>query len=205
MIEIVQHYLLSILIFLPTAGAIAILIVRHPAVIRWIALGTAIAVFLLSLLPAIPAIYDWRSAGPYAYGDVGGVVQLVQRIDWIQAIGAQYLVGLDGLSLPLVILTALLFSLASGAAWMIERPMGFFTLLLLLETMILGSFLALDFCAFFRIRRVDAPADFFFCSAGGADRAAPRREKFSSSGLSFPCWPFSSSCSMRTTAAIRGT
>jgi NADH-quinone oxidoreductase subunit M len=146
MIQLLQHYLLTILIFLPTVGAMAVLIVRHPGVIRWIALGTGLAVFLLSLLPAVPVIYEWRAPGAYA---VGGVVQLVQRTGWIDSIGAQYFVGLDGLSFPLLVLTAILFLLSCGAAWKAPRPLGFFTLILLLETVTMGSLLSLDFLLFF--------------------------------------------------------
>jgi NADH-quinone oxidoreductase subunit M len=183
MIELLQHYLLTVLIFLPTVGAAAILIVRHPAVIRWIALGTALGVFLLSLMGAIPAVYDWRSAGVYGYGDSGGIVQLVQRADWIPSIGAQYLVGLDALSLPLVILTALLFSLACAAAWKVERPMGFFTLILLLETMVLGAFLSLDFVLFFVFATLIIPLIFFLLGWWGQSRRAAATKMYLLWGL----------------------
>jgi NADH-quinone oxidoreductase subunit M len=178
MIEILQHYLLTILIVLPTAGAAAILIVRHPAVIRWIALGTTLGGFLLSLMAAIPAVYDWRSAGVYGYGDSGGVVQLVQRVDWIASIHAQYLVGLDGLSLVMVILTGVLFSLACVAAWKVERPLGFFTLILLLETMVLGEFLALDLVLFFCFSALVVPLVFFLLGWWGQSRRAASAKKF---------------------------
>jgi len=178
MIDLLQHYLLSVLIFLPTAGATAVLIVRHRVAVRWIALGVTLVDALLSLLLAVPAVYEWRISGAYACGDAGGVVQLVQRADWIASLHAQYLLGLDGLSLPLVILTCILFSMACVAAWKVDRPTGFFALLLMLETAILGAYLSLDFLLFFVFAQMSLLPIFFLFGWWGASRRASAGTKF---------------------------
>ena len=170
--ELIRQNLLSVLIFLPLLGAGAVLCIRDARVARAIALATAIIVCALSLLLIIPGIFDWTHAGNYAYERAGGVVQLVQRVAWIPSINAEYLVGVDGLSMPLVILSTFVFVLAIVAGWKTEKlPRGFFALILLLETGVLGSFLALDFLLFFVFFEVSLlPMYFLIGIWGGARR-----------------------------------
>jgi NADH-quinone oxidoreductase subunit M len=145
--DFLRHYLLTILLLLPAAGAIAVLFVRGNAAIRWTALGIALGTFVASLLLLLA--FDWHAGDRYAYADDGGVVQLVQRVDWIPALHVQYLVGVDGLGVPLVILTTLISVLACIASWNAGISSRYFALLLLLETSILGVFVSLDFFLFF--------------------------------------------------------
>jgi NADH:ubiquinone oxidoreductase subunit 4 (subunit M) len=87
-----QNYLLTILIFLPTIGAVLTMLVKGRDAIRWTALGTCIVTFLLSLL--LFAYFDWNKGDPnkprYAYESDGGNVQLVQEAQWIPAFNIQY-------------------------------------------------------------------------------------------------------------------
>src|SRR5881628_3779293 len=100
MTDFLNTWLLTILIFLPTAGAVLVLLAKGRDAIRWTALGTTIATFLLSLL--LFATFDWKTGnGTYAYASDGGSVQMVTRAAWIPAFNIQYLVGIDGLSFPL--------------------------------------------------------------------------------------------------------
>src|SRR5687768_11263037 len=101
-----QNWLLTILIFLPTVGAVLVLMARTRDGVRWTAVGTTIVTFVLSLLLFLPGIYDWTAGYGYSYlNDGGGVVQLVQEASWIPAFNIEYKVGIDGLSFPLVILS----------------------------------------------------------------------------------------------------
>ena len=69
---------------------------------------------------------------------------------WIARFDIQYALGVDGISLPLVVLTALVMFLAIVASWKIEKSVrGYLVLLLLLETGVIGAFLALDFFLFY--------------------------------------------------------
>src|SRR5688572_30629166 len=105
--DFLNQWLLTILIFLPSIGAIAVLIPRDRKTVKWVALGTTIVTFALSLL--LFATFNWHQGdGKYAYAAAdgsGGVVQMVQRAAWIPAFNIEYLVGIDGLSFPLVILS----------------------------------------------------------------------------------------------------
>src|SRR5438067_1689986 len=146
-----MNHLLSLLIFLPTVGALVTLLAKGRNNVRWVALGTTIITFLVSLL--LFATYHWRQGSGYSYADSsggGGVVQMVESANWIPAFNIQYKVGIDGLSFPLVILSTFICLLSCIASWNIEKMLkGYMVLFLLLETGILGVFLSLDFFLFY--------------------------------------------------------
>ena len=167
-----EHYL-SFLIFLPTLGAIALMCLRGARGARSTALGVSLGVLLLALLLPIPGLFNWTHAGAYTYQSDNGIVQMVQRVNWIPSLNIQYLVGIDGLSLPLVILTALVFVLAIVASWKIQKQIrGYLAILLLLETGCLGSFLSLDFFLFFVFFEMSLVPMYFLIGIWGG----PRRE-----------------------------
>ena len=77
-------------------------------------------------------------------------LQFVERVPWIQAFNIEYFMAIDGLSVPMVILTALLSFLCIFASWGIKKMVrGYFALFLLLETGMIGVFCAIDFFLFF--------------------------------------------------------
>src|SRR3954470_1165146 len=134
MLDFLNHWLLTILIFLPCVGAALVLVAQGRDAVRWTALGTTIVTFLLSLL--LFATFDWSAGrqpgesadaaaarGIYAYhsGSGEGVVQMVQRGKWIPAFNVEYLVGIDGLSFPLVILSTFICLLSCIASWNIPK------------------------------------------------------------------------------------
>ena len=175
--ELIRQHLLTILIFLPLLGAAAITLLpiaaaRGARLARTTALAITSTELALSLLLLIPGVFDHGRSGSYAYALNGGVVQMVRAVDWIPTIHAQYLVGLDGLSLPLVILSAFVFVLSTVASWnVVKQPRGYFALLLLLETGVLGSFLSLDLLLFFVFFEVSLlPMYFLIGIWGGARR-----------------------------------
>src|SRR5687768_8094004 len=101
--DFLNNWLLTILIFLPTVGAVLTLIVKGRDAVRWTALATTIATFILSLV--LFATFKWGDGNGYDWAKSGGVVQMEQRATWIPAFNIEYLVGIDGLSFPLVILS----------------------------------------------------------------------------------------------------
>ena len=136
--------LLSILTFLPMAGALALLLVRGtPAAIertaRQVALGTTLLTLLLALLL-------WVRFVP---GQAG--FQFEDRADWVTGFGISYHLGLDGISLLFVVLTAAITPVAILASWhaVESRLRDYMIAVLLLETTLLGLFSALDFVVFY--------------------------------------------------------
>src|SRR5258705_6064777 len=129
---------------LPVAGAVLLVFVgnadgRRNALIRWITLGISMAVFGVTL--AIWASFDPASAE----------FQLVERRAWIPAFGIDYYVGVDGISLLLVVLTGFLTPIAVLSSWIgIEKKVKEFSIfLLLLEAALIGVLLSLDLFLFY--------------------------------------------------------
>jgi len=114
----------------------------------------------------------WARFDPGAVAAGQGVVQLVERVPWVRAVRVDYFLGVDGLSLPLVLLTVVMAPLAAAAAWrQTERVKAHFALLLLLEAAMLGYFLALDFFFFFIFWEFSlVPAFFLIQNWGRANR-----------------------------------
>ena len=139
--------LLSLSVFLPLLGGL--LLMALPGKSARTAHGISIATTGLTFLVTL-AIWT-RGTLP------GGFAQ-VEEIAWIPAIGAAYRLGIDGLSLPLILMTSLLFFLSSiYAARITDRPAVFVVLMLMLETASIGTFAALDallFYVFFEVSLV---------------------------------------------------
>jgi NADH-quinone oxidoreductase subunit M len=99
------------------------------------------------------------------------VIQFEEKFSWIPAINAHYHLGVDGLSLPLVILTTLLGFLVVLISWKIDlRPREYFAWLLLLETSILGVFCSLDLLLFFLFWEIEVIPMYFLISIWGTGR-----------------------------------
>jgi NADH-quinone oxidoreductase subunit M len=129
-------------------------------VVAWMALPLAIGIML------------WAGFNPTATAGGQGVVQFVERIPWIEAIKVDYFLGVDGLSLPLVLLTVVMAPFAAVASFGVrERVAAHYALLLLLEAAMLGYFVALDFFFFFIFWEFSlVPAFFLIQHWGGANR-----------------------------------
>jgi len=145
-VEGVTPHILTIVIFLPMAGALFLLLVsgrseKGKAVLRWGSFGFALVNFLISLLVA--ARFDLSPRAPR--------FQFLVQADWIPSWGVSYEVGVDGLSLTLVLLTNLLSVLAilSSFSAIRCREKEYYILMLLLQAGILGTFLALDLFLFY--------------------------------------------------------
>jgi len=155
---------LTPILFLPLAGAIiaAFLCGGRARLIRWL---SAIFTFIpLALSIYLFAAFD-RSAVAV------GLMQFEEKLLWIAPLNAHYHLGVDGLSLPLVLLTSLLGFLAVLISWKIDlRPREYFGWLLLLETSILGVFMSLDLLLFFVMWEIEVIPMYFLISIWGAGR-----------------------------------
>ncbi len=155
---------LTTIVFLPLAGAILIaflpglssrLIKRLAAIFTFVPLVLSILLF---------CNFD-RSLG------AAGVIQFEEKVSWIPAINANYHLGVDGLSLPLVLLMSFLGFLVVLISWKIDlRPREYFAWLLLLETSILGVFCSLDLLLFFLFWEIEVIPMYFLISIWGTGR-----------------------------------
>jgi NADH-quinone oxidoreductase subunit M len=153
---------LSAIVFLPVVGAILIAFIPGLSgrAIKWLAAAFTFVSLALSLY--LFAIFD-RS--------LAGVIQFEENLSWIPAINAYYHLGVDGLSLPLVLLMALLGFLVVLISWKIDlRPREYFAWLLLLETSILGVFCSLDLLLFFLFWEIEVIPMYFLISIWGTGR-----------------------------------
>jgi NADH-quinone oxidoreductase subunit M len=104
---------------------------------------------VIALLATVPPL--WWAANLYVQFDRwNNGFQYVEKVPWIKAFNIHYFIGIDGISIPMVLLTALLAFLCVIASWNInEYVRGYFTLFLLLDTSMVGVFCALDFFLFY--------------------------------------------------------
>ena len=159
-------YLTSLVIFLPTAGALLTLFLRRVSAIRWTALGTTTLTFLVSI-------------GLFVGYDPGTSTALAPQLADVSSawfpdtLDVKYFVGIDGLSLLLVMLTTLIGPIVVLSSWtyITEKQKGYYTLLLLLQTGITGVFTSFDlflFYIFFEVTLI--PMYFIIGIWGGKDR-----------------------------------
>jgi NADH-quinone oxidoreductase subunit M len=155
---------LSTIIFLPLLGAIiiaAFLPSRRDKVIKWV---SAILTFIPMVLSVVLfALFD-RSAG-------AGNIQFQEKMAWIGPLNAFYHLGVDGLSLPLVVLTAFLGFMVVLISWKEHhRVREYFVWLLILETSILGVFSSLSLLLFFIFWEIEIIPMYFLISVWGSGR-----------------------------------
>ncbi len=155
---------LSWILFLPIVGAflIAFVVGKRENVIR----GTA-AVFTFITFVLAAVVFATFDRSPAA----AGLFQFEEKALWIAPLKAYYHLGVDGLSLPMMLLTTFLGFLSVLISWKIHlRPREYFAWLLLLETSILGVFLSLDLLLFFIFWEIEVIPMYFLISIWGAGR-----------------------------------
>ncbi len=132
-------HILSTLIFLPLAGAILLLFIRNEYFARYWALGVTCLTAILSI-PLLRA-FDMSTSK----------FQFVEQVSWIKSLNIQYVIGIDGISILLIMLTTLIMPLCVLASWTYikTRVQAFMVCLLIMETAMLGVFCALDFVLFY--------------------------------------------------------
>ena len=159
--------MLTLMTFLPLLGAVVLYLARTPRAWRWIA-GIATG-SVLATGGVLATAFSWRS----------GALQFEQRATWIPTLGASYHLAVDGLSLPLVLLSALLTFLAVIYSWNItDRPREYFALFLVLETGLIGVFSTLDLLLFYVFWEVALVPMYFIIGAWGHERRIEAALKF---------------------------
>ena len=147
---------LSITIFLPLLGSILVLVLRSKQSVQAYRMGVSVAVLTL-----VSALMVW------VRGTSTGFTQ-VEEVAWIPSLGAAYRVGVDGISLPLVLLTTVLFVAALiFSAKIRERASVYVALVLLLETACLGVFLSLDILLFYVFFEITLVGMYFIIAGWG--------------------------------------
>lgn len=134
-----MSHLLSWVIFFPLAGALVIAFLKRDETIRWV----AIAVMLIELVISLPL---W-----FGFDISTHEMQFVERLDWVRDFNIQYAVGLDGISLLLVLLTTIISPICVLCSWkgITLKVKEFMICLLVMETAMIGVFSALDFVLFY--------------------------------------------------------
>ena len=131
--------LLSLIVFVPAAGAAVVMFLRSDDLVRWVALG--FTVLDLTLAIAMLAGFDTGTSE----------MQFVEKRPWVPALGITFALGVDGISALFVFLTALLGWISVLASWIaIDRKVKqFMVSLLTMQALMLGVFSALDLFLFY--------------------------------------------------------
>ena len=164
-----NHYL-SIILFTPAIGALLILLLnkQNENAIKWVANITALVGFIVSV-----PLWFWFDAQAADF-------QFVERAQWIPSVGAEYFLGVDGLSTLLILLTTMMGSIAVLSSWtaITERLKEYYIFLLLLQTGMLGAFMALDFLLFFLFWEVMLVPMYFLIGIWGSSNRLYSAIKF---------------------------
>jgi NADH-quinone oxidoreductase subunit M len=136
-----MHGLLSFLIWLPIVAGLAVLALGDRNIVagRWLALAASLATLILTV--PLWAAFDTRSAA----------LQFTERLPWIPRFDAWYALGVDGISLPLIVLTAFMTVPVVIAAWTViaARPAQYYAAFLIMEGLMIGVFAATDALLFY--------------------------------------------------------
>src|SRR5213080_4322119 len=168
-----QNHLLTILVLLPLIGAATTLVYSftpgaRESHYRWIALGFSTLSFLVSLLLI-------RGAG----GNIASF-RFEENYSWITSIGARFHLGVDGISLWLVLLTTLLMPISILSSWtaITRRQLTYYILMLLLESAMIGVFVSLDLLLFYLFFEASLIPMFFLIGIWGGEQKIYAAVKF---------------------------
>jgi NADH-quinone oxidoreductase subunit M len=161
--------LLNVVLLLPTVGALLLLVLpRRSSAVRAVALGSSLLTFLLSL----GLLVGFQSSS--------GEMQFITDHAWIQSPTIRYYIGVDGISLFLVLLVTFLTVLCVLVSWnaVQEQVKEFFFFILLLETGTIGVFLALDMFLFYVFWEFSLVPMYFLIGVWGHERRIYAAIKF---------------------------
>jgi NADH-quinone oxidoreductase subunit M len=160
--------ILSIVTFLPLLGMLLVLLLRGQQAMK-------IAALLVSLLTFVVSLALWAG---WQAGEAG--MQFMESLPWAPELGIHYTVGVDGISLPLVLLTTFLMPLVLLFSWdtIHDKPKTYLALLLLLETAMVGVFVALDLVLFFAFFEASLIPMYFLIGRWGGPRRIYAALKF---------------------------
>ena len=162
--------LLSILIWLPIVGGLAVLAIgdRDARPDRWLALAVSLVTFVLSL--GLYSGFDFTTAD----------MQFVERVSWIPQFNIEYYLGVDGISTPLILLSTFLTPMIVVAAWEVikQRPAQYMAAFLILEGLMIGVFAALDAMLFYVFWEAMLIPMFIIIGVWGGERRVYATVKF---------------------------
>ena len=167
-------HLLNVITYLPMVGALIILVAMRESSKRTIARFAA-AIAALDLLLALPLWIGWDAAAQDGFG-----FRFVHEANWIESIGVKYVVGVDGISMLMVLLTTLLGLIAIVASFngITTRVKQYYAFMLLLQTGMLGVFVSLDFFLFYIFWEVMLVPMYFIIGVWGGKRRLYAAVKF---------------------------
>jgi NADH-quinone oxidoreductase subunit M len=170
--EFYNSHILTVVLFTPLVGSLVLLFVPRDSVTAHRVIGNLFA--LLGLIVSLPLI--WR----FSLDPGAPRYQFPETYDWIPSIGAHYSLGIDGISLLLVLLTTLLGAISILSSWSAIkiRTKEYYILFLLLQVGMLGVFMALDFFLFYMFWEVMLVPMYFLIGVWGSDRRLYAAIKF---------------------------
>lgn len=161
---------LTSIILLPLVATLAIPFLpdKEGKTVRWYGLGVAIADLTL-MIYALWHSYDFQSAS----------FQLIEKYAWVPQLGLNWSVAVDGLSMPLVLLTGLINTLAIFAAWKVtNKPRLFYGLMLVMYSAQIGVFVAQDLLMFFLMWEIELVPVYLLISIWGGQKRRYAATKF---------------------------
>ncbi len=161
---------LTAIILLPLVAAFAIPLIpdKEGKTVRWYALGVGLLNFALTIY-AISNQYDFNKSG----------FQLEETYPWVPQLGLNWSVGIDGLSMPLIVLSGLITTLALLASWKVQKkPRLFYFLMLVLYSAQIGVFAAQDLLLFFFMWELELVPVYILISIWGGNKRLYAATKF---------------------------
>ena len=146
--------ILSLITFLPIIGMIVILFMKkeQPNAVKYLTIGITALQVVLAIILLVN--YNYSAAGVYEEKSFQFIEKFrwinITGISWLGTVKVDYFLGVDGLSMPMVLLTALISFIAAISSWTINKSVkGYFALYLLLDAGMMGVFVSLDFFLFY--------------------------------------------------------
>jgi len=165
-----SNTLLSIILFLPILGSVLLLFInkKNENLIRYFGLAISVIVFILSLI-----IYS-------NYNNNSGEFQFLFKVSWISNLNISFFIGIDGMSMLLILLTAFITPLTLISSWSsIQKNVKEFTFFfLMLETGIIGVFISLDLFLFYIFWELMLIPMYFIIGIWGGERRIYASVKF---------------------------
>jgi NADH-quinone oxidoreductase subunit M len=161
--------MLTILTAVPVAGALLLLAMgnRSKQLTRYVGLAFALTSLLLTIIL-------WHNFNPAL-----GTMQFEERYAWMPALNIEYHVGIDGLGLLMLLLSAIVVPIGIAASWKIEEPVPlYFALMLLLQACLFGTFTALNFVHWFSFWELSLIPAFFLIKLWGGPKRTPAATQF---------------------------
>jgi NADH-quinone oxidoreductase subunit M len=170
--EFFHSHILSIVLFTPLAGMIALLFIpgENKQAIRW----WSNLVFCVGFVVSLPLVFWFASDSPDQQ------FKFIENHEWINSIGAHYFLGVDGISLLLIVLTTVLGFLSVLSSWAAveERVKEYYAMFMLLQIGMLGVFMSLDFFLFYVFWEVMLVPMYFIIGVWGGPRKLYAAIKF---------------------------